>query len=369
MVRRYSYYPAREDKILVAKSVIDAFPNLKSNTKWPYDLWFDPNDATKGYLATKLNTMRRSLPPDQLQRPRTKTDQKPQKTPQKAGNSKSKTPKRTHAHLEEIPQVEEEELILFCKRASIDNRKQILQAMEQSFQNRRNWIMEEYPTVGEILARYPRFQDFPTALQQEFHLLFPDAAARLISTWETRFSPFILKVGELSRLPKLQTLMDENKKTKDAHNGTPDALFAYKVLIYLLPSHAGKKSSISDALSYFMVTRPNGTAVASFLVEKTDQKRTQPYLLRIGDGFTSPSTFFIIVDGKAVPCESDATQAVDALFKSHYIFNIEYADELKGFYAFLEHFVYGIGVSTDHIPVRARELMASITALARTQSH
>ena len=113
----------------------------------------------------------------------------------------------------------------------------------------------------------------------------------------------------------------------------------------------------------------NGTAVASFLIEKTDQKRTQPYLLQIGDGWTSPSTFFIIVDGKALPCESDVTLAVDALFKCHYIFNIEYADELRGFYAFLEHFVYEIGVSTAHIPVRARELMASIKALACSKSH
>ena len=91
-------------------------------------------------------------------------------------------------------------------------------------------------------------------------------------------------------------------------------------------------------------------------------KRTQPYLLGIGK--PTPSNFFVIVDQKAIPCGDQITKAVDALFKLHYAFNIAYADELKGFYAFLEHFVYEIGLPDDHVPVRARELMVSIRSLS-----
>ena len=72
--------------------------------------------------------MRRSLPPEHQQRPRTgkyKGIIKPQK---------KESIKRTYDHLQEIATEEEEELILFSKRATADSRAEIIDAMEKTFQ-------------------------------------------------------------------------------------------------------------------------------------------------------------------------------------------------------------------------------------------
>ena len=95
--------------------------------------------------------------------------------------------------------------------------------------------------------------------------------------------------------------------------------------------------------------------------ERNDKKRRQPYLLGIGER-NNPTQFFIVVDDLAIPCEGDITEAVDKLFKVHYVFNIRYADEVYGFFAFIQNFVYGIR-GQEAVPARAREMMASITAL------
>lgn len=46
-------------------------------------------------------------------------------------------------------------------------------------------------------------------VQLEFKLLLPEASAKLISTWETRFVPSIIHICQMSRLPKVQALMKE----------------------------------------------------------------------------------------------------------------------------------------------------------------
>lgn len=101
--------------------------------------------------------MRRSLPQEKLKRPRSgkSSGAEPQK--------KNKI-KRSYPPVDEIEAVEEEELILFCKRSCLGNKNEILQAMEKCFPNRRNWIMKTSPTAHEILDRYPRFQDYPAVV-------------------------------------------------------------------------------------------------------------------------------------------------------------------------------------------------------------
>lgn len=46
-------------------------------------------------------------------------------------------------------------------------------------------------------------------VQQEFKLLLPEASAKLISTWETRFVHSIIYICQMSRLPKVQALMKD----------------------------------------------------------------------------------------------------------------------------------------------------------------
>ena len=124
------------------------------------DIWFDPCDSNRGYLSQKLNTMRRNLPRNELMRPRMKEGGDKIST-----SATTKTTKRKYTPLKEIPPLEEEELMLFCKRASRHETKGILEAMATSHSNRRNWITLKAPSVPEILARYPRLQDSPAVVK------------------------------------------------------------------------------------------------------------------------------------------------------------------------------------------------------------
>lgn len=117
--------------------------------------------------------------------------------------------------------------------------------------------------------------------------------------------------------------------------------------------------------SFLFLIQP-GTSVESFIREQRKDgklKRSQPYLLGTGSR-RLPTQFFVIIDEEAIPCCGDITSAVDVLYKLHFVFNIEYATELKAFYAFLDHFVYKVGLPKVVIPARAKELMASIKALS-----
>ena len=123
------------------------------------DIWFDPSDSNRGYISQKLNTMRRNLPRTELLRSKTKERRENFTTPT------STQTKRKYTVLTEIPAVEEEELVLFCKRSSLHETTDILQAMATSYSNRRNWIALKAPTVPEILSRYPRLQDSPAVVR------------------------------------------------------------------------------------------------------------------------------------------------------------------------------------------------------------
>lgn len=102
--------------------------------------------------------MRRSLPQELQQRPRTGKYAGLVKAPKK------EELKRTYQKLEVVTSEEEAELVHFCKRASVDSRDEVLEGMRKTFQNRRNWIAETMPSVIQILERYPRFQDTPTVV-------------------------------------------------------------------------------------------------------------------------------------------------------------------------------------------------------------
>lgn len=179
--------------------------------------------------------MRRSLPRDRLQRPRTGKYAGLARAPQKEGN------KRTYHQMEAVSTEEEEELVLFLKRASAESKEDVLQAMTKTFQNRRNYITDSTPSVAQILERYPRFQDTPAVVQLEFKLLLPEASAKLISTWETRFVPSIIHICQMSRLPKVQALMKELfHPVSDSDDYVPSdgemSLFAFLGAVYLDPS-------------------------------------------------------------------------------------------------------------------------------------
>lgn len=71
----------------------------------------------------------------------------------------------------------------------------------------------------------------------------------------------------------------------------------------------------------------------------------QPYLLAMGNGQDGIDNYYIALDSKLIPCQTEGSlDALDELFKVHYVFNISYANALISFYTFLQTTVYNIDV-------------------------
>ena len=80
-----------------------------------------------------------------------------------------------------------------------------------------------------------------------------------------------------------------------------------------------------------------GTNV-TFFIQRKNKERTQPFLLQID------RDFYIIVDAIAIFLGiTNFTNALDLLFKCHYVFNLSYAKQVSHFYDFIQKFVYKVG--------------------------
>lgn len=68
----------------------------------------------------------------------------------------------------------------------------------------------------------------------------------------------------------------------------------------------------------------------------------QPYLIAVGPNKSAISEFFVVVD-KQLICLSpniDFLHAFDLLFKTFYIFNIEFDLNLENFFGFIANYIY-----------------------------
>ena len=72
-------------------------------------------------------------------------------------------------------------------------------------------------------------------------------------------------------------------------------------------------------------------------------KKIQPYLLILGTK-QEPKQFFVIMDRYAIPAGKSATKAIDSLFKSHWVFDIEFCQYSEHMFLFIEQILYEINI-------------------------
>lgn len=46
------------------------------------------------------------------------------------------------------------------KNPSLENKREIAKHMSQTFYNRRNWILQDQPTVTQVIESYPRLASY-----------------------------------------------------------------------------------------------------------------------------------------------------------------------------------------------------------------
>lgn len=97
---------------------------------------------------------------------------------------------------------------------------------------------------------------------------------------------------------------------------------------------------ICSLSNIYISSSQNGTDVEEWGKAK-DGRYTQPLLLSTGNA-RNPEHYFIVLDRIAIPVGRDAVKAVDMLFKSHYVFNVEYAAPLQNFWEFIAAMIYAV---------------------------
>ena len=91
-------------------------------------------------------------------------------------------------------------------------------------------------------------------------------------------------------------------------------------------------------------------------LEDISFENDHPYLLAIGESRSSISFYFLAIKGKVLKTNAEDFQtAFDQLFKSHFVFHVEFEETLSTFYQFVQSFYYGMQTDVQFTP-RMREL-------------
>ncbi|XP_054475543.1 uncharacterized protein LOC129107955 [Anoplopoma fimbria] len=177
-------------------------------------------------------------------------------------------------------------------------------------------------------------------VNQDFLLLFgAETATKLLEKWDTSFKPKVIKEAkqltpstDLCHLLKAAEKLAENGKRRT-------------------------KISPRDAADKMVHFHKSCCSIDEHLQERDGK----PYILAVGRTQSRIDTFYIAVDKQLIPCQATSSLgAFDELFKSHYVFNLNYDESLVHFYSFVQTTIFNIdATSTDESP-RVRELRAKI---------
>lgn len=76
-----------------------------------------------------------------------------------------------------------------------------------------------------------------------------------------------------------------------------------------------------------------------------------PYIIAVGDSKAYIFQYFIILDSQLMPLpgNSNFLNALDVVFKLHFIFNIKYDINLKSFWIFFQKYFYEINCSVSPV--------------------
>lgn len=69
-----------------------------------------------------------------------------------------------------------------------------------------------------------------------------------------------------------------------------------------------------------------------------------------------------------IPIEATtSTEAIDTLFKTHYVFAAEYDKNLVGLWKFIQVYIYQLDVTTTNLPRKVKEVFAQLSGYMGTE--
>jgi hypothetical protein len=104
-----------------------------------------------------------------------------------------------------------------------------------------------------------------------------------------------------------------------------------------------------------------GTPYQSILDTWKEQK-TQPNLVCIGTTSEKIDSYFIVCDRTILPIEAKtSTEAIDSLFKCHYVIGTEYDKSLVGLWKFIQVYIYKLKKNNTVLPRKVKEIFSQLS--------
>ncbi|XP_055712441.1 uncharacterized protein LOC129807292 [Phlebotomus papatasi] len=304
----YRPQPKKDDKIAYAKATVELFPSLKIDSPRGYDAVYNP-DKRSGFLGNCINRM--------LSRKREECNVFEPTALINQGNS---SPVQNNIdYCIDLEEVKDELKTLFWR----NDEKKIFDAMEKTFPIRRKFL--KTPLKKNILLEYPRFLDTRGLIQLDFQLLFPDKNNCLKELFDEEFQTKLCTLGNTQAMRKID-------------NGWPTPIWATLNWLSLLPPTGGGRGhqgrpSLKEAC---------GNLIQFYEAGRVPDAKPSPTIIAQGNTRSDIRKFYVSLDESLIVTNDTFLDALDIMFKMHFVFDLEYEASLRNFFRYIQNYVFKI---------------------------
>ncbi|KAK0145641.1 hypothetical protein N1851_015422 [Merluccius polli] len=373
----FSRIPSKAVRVKYAQGIVALFPYLKDPmSKHGYEHFYDPASGS-GYIAWRIKNVQRS-----------ETDHPRSRIALEEFSGGPKAARDSPSTIEQLTGEKCEEAMSMMNHSS--DEALVMDKMKATFEHRQILVRNPDKSV-DVLDTFPRFLDIPGLIEQDFLMLFgEETSGKFLSKWPTFFRPHITE--DAKGLVSTHHVEELLSSAEGNDGGWDRDIASLCLLLHLIPptSKGHKKSAKISALQAedYLVRyvldvnssheeiclsemlpsqhlfalkrcRPCKIVGASIPIFLSGLEPTQPFLLCVGPQKNKIQKFYVIVDGKAIPCRAQTSVAAfDELFKTHFVFGTSYSEALDGFYTLVQTAVYNIDIGIVREKPRVRELRA-----------
>ncbi|KAK3928417.1 Protein SSXA1 [Frankliniella fusca] len=216
------------------------------------------------------------------------------------------------------------------------NKKEIMTAMEDSYKVRRGWIYDKHPSVSEILIDFPHLISYNgEVLEEEFCRMHPDSNSLFIKDFPVVIQKLKVLKGGLVSVEEMEI----------------EEIQACFTISKLLPRPNFKRRnnpgvSLIPSLDTLVVPLIRGTDPRKYVQDKRNatNQPVQPYLLASYEN-NKILRMFVALDGQVLQIQSNSVlKGLDVLFKTYFVFNVNYPSAWLTMFEFIEKCIYKINV-------------------------
>ncbi|XP_037025004.1 uncharacterized protein LOC119066561 [Bradysia coprophila] len=314
----FGIYPKRIYKEELAHAIVELFPAYKTKNSSIGGIDLFLNGRT-GYLNSRLKNLQNK--------------RRSEEGTSDVSNGKKAKISMTFDDCPEENEIENdanvEENLKFLRSAVPSYQYDEIEFKLRSTLRRRIELTSNKPSV-HLRSSFPFFFSDPSLISFDYKLRYPQ--------FEENLQPVVAAI-ETNAFQILKSLKIEDNAYDDSD--WPHIIQCFLCLLKLLPPTATgrysktRQSSDQRVSSFILFTRDH-------VSDRTLFENIDPFIVACGPNRSSIHKYFVVVDGCVidVPAEWNFVDVFDLFFKVHFVFNVDYNNNLRTFLRFFEKFAY-----------------------------